>query len=207
MTTAELEAEADRIAAARADSRTPRVVRRALLSGDGLTLRQYLQLEEAGSPLLHGGLAADDTRARAEAIYTAWLIVFPDRPIPAVDALPEARATLQAAIGRAFSTAMPMRWPLPGPTSAPRADGLGWVVCLIGRFVALGWLLDEILDSHLDALFLMQAGVLADEGYDCAGEDYRDRESGFTGFVHHNEEGNQTQGEPEYEKKPDHDEL
>ena len=217
-----LEAEAERIAARRADMRTPAVVRRAFLwraeggnlsrvcetgeaklelKGSGrhgdrhnsththtqvsaldspLTLRAYLALEEAASPVLDGRWPSDDPRAMAEAFCTAWATVFPGRSIPDAKGLQDALELLHAEVERAFSTVMPMRFPRrPGDAvRAEQSDGLGWAARLIGRFVALGWRPDEVLDLPMDQLFILSAALYAQEGADCAGEDYRERETG-----------------------------
>ncbi len=176
----DLEAEAERIAARRADTRTPGVVRRAFLARSGLTLRTYLALEDAASPVLTRRWPSDDPRAMAEAFCTAWATVFPGRSIPDAEGLQEALELLHMAVERAFCTVMPMRFPRrPGDAvRAEQTDGLGWAARLVGRFVALGWRPDEVLDLPMDQLFILSAAVQAHEGADCAGEDYRERETG-----------------------------
>ena len=176
MTPEELQAEADRIAALRNDPRTPAVVRRALLGG-GLTLRQFLALEEADSPALSGRWPVEDPAAMARDFCHAWETIFPTQPLPQPGDLEDALDAIAAAILRAFSTVMPMRFPrTPGaaPVQEP-PDGLGWVARLLGRFAAIGWQPQTVLDTPLDTLFLLTASLQAHEGAHCAGQDYRER--------------------------------
>jgi hypothetical protein len=177
MTTAELEAEADRVAALRADPRTPGIVRRAFVRPGALTLRRFLALEEAASPVLDGQWPTGDAAAMADAFCTAWGIVFPGREIPPAADLGTAIAELAAEVTRAFSTVMPMRFPrTPGaPARSEPPDGLGWVARLWARLVSAG--LTDPLDTPLDQLFILAAALSANEGADCAGEDYRERVS------------------------------
>jgi hypothetical protein len=181
MTTEQLRAEAERLAAERSDSRTPAVVRRALLEPDGLTLRGYLALEEADSPLLgRRPWPVEDAGAMAEAFCTAWEAVCPGRsvPMPSEKGTPQALALMAAALTRAFSTLMPMRFPKSDAhqnASAPVSDGLGWVARVLGRLAGLGWKPHEVLDLPMDRMFLLLAGISAADGAECAGEDYRTR--------------------------------
>lgn len=172
-----LEQESERIAAARADTRTPAVVRRAMLRPGVLTLRRFLELEEAASPVLDGRWPRGNPAAMAEAFCTARAILFPGEDLPAADGLQSALSEMQAEVDRAFSTVMPMRFPRrPGDALVPPSpDGLGWVVRMLGRFVALGWKPADVLDLPMDQLFILRASLQANDGGECAGEDYRDR--------------------------------
>ena len=174
MTTEELEAEADRAAALRADPRTPAVVRRAFLRPGAITLRKFLALEDAASPVLDGRWPTDDAAAMAQAFCTAFAIVCPGRDIPPAADLAQAIGEMSAEVRRGFSTVMPMRWPRqPGADPAPaREDGLGWVARFIARFP---YPPDAVLDMPLDQLFILAAAMSANDGADCAGEDYRER--------------------------------
>ena len=168
-----LEAEADRIAALRADPRTPSVVRRAFLRPGAITLRKFLALEDAASPVLDGKWPFEDPAAMAEAFCTAFAIVFPGEPIPEASELSRAIDRMVADVRRGFSTVMPMRWPRNGADSASRQDdGLGWVARFIARF---SYLPETTLDIPMDQLFILAAAQSANEGADCAGEDYRER--------------------------------
>lgn len=170
-----LEAEADRIAALRADPRTPAVVRRALLRPGGLTLRKLLALEDAGSPVLDGRWPADDAAAMAQAFCTAWEILFPGRDIPPASDLGVAINEMADEVARGFSTVMPMRFPKVGGDSAPpSSDGLGWVARFVARFA---YPPDLTLDMPLDQLFILAAAQSANEGAECVGEDYRERKA------------------------------
>ena len=177
MTPEELQAEADRIAALRNDPRTPAVVRRAFVRRGGVSLRGYLALEEAGSPVLSGAWPVEDAGQMAEAFCAGWGIVFPERAVPPASELAQAIGEMAAEVSRGFSTVMPMRFPrTPGATPVHEPhDGLGWVARLLGRFVALGWNPDDVLDLPLDQLFILNAALQANEGADSAGEDYRER--------------------------------
>ena len=106
----ELAAEADRLAALRADGRTPAVVRRACLRR-GLTLRGFLWLEEIASPVLTGDWPWADAAAMQARVQEAWEIIFPGSPLPPATDLAGTLHTLCSAVDRAFSTIMPMRWP------------------------------------------------------------------------------------------------
>ena len=103
---------------------------------------------------------------------TAWAIVFPEREIPPPSGIIPAIRELAAQVTQAFSTVMPMRFPraagAPPPTAAP-PDGIGWLPRLIGRMGVAH------LDTPLDQLFILSAASL--EGAECAGEDYRERET------------------------------
>ena len=181
MTPEELTAEADRIAALRNDPRTPAIVRRALLEPGGLTLRGYLRLEAAGSPLLSGAWPpTEDVASMAQGFCTAWEIVFPGRELPPASSLVAGIAEMQAEVSRGFSTVMPMRFPRsPGASATTEApDGLGWVARLLGCFTALGWRVDDVLDLPLDVLFVLVAALQGNEGAESAGEDYRERKVG-----------------------------
>lgn len=173
MTTEELAAEADRIAALRADPRTPAVVRRAFLRPGGLTLRKLLALEDVESPVLDGRWPVDDAAAMSQAFCTAWEILFPGRDIPSAADLGVAINEMADEVARGFSTVMPMRFPKVGGDSAPpSSDGLGWVARFVARFPFPP---DTTLDMPMDQLFILAAAQSANEGADCAGEDYRER--------------------------------
>ena len=173
MTTEELEAEADRVAALRADPRTPAVVRRAFLRPCAITLRKFLALEDAASPVLDGRWPFEDSAAMADAFCTAFAIVYPGEPVPEAAELSRAIDRMVVAVRRGFSTVMPMRWPRNGADSAPRQeDGLGWVARFIAR---LPYLPETTLDIPMDQLFILAASMSANDGADCAGEDYRER--------------------------------
>ncbi|MEI6491593.1 MAG: hypothetical protein WCO94_03510 [Verrucomicrobiota bacterium] len=168
-----LEAEADAIAARRADPRTPAVVRRAFLRPCAMTLFKFLQLEEAASPALTGQWPWADPAAMAHAFCTAYEIVFPEREIPAAVNVGGAIAEIEAEIAQGFSTVMPMKFPTaPGssPTPIP-ADGIGWVARIWAR---LGGHPAQ-LDMPMDQIFILAAAMTANEGAECAGEDYRER--------------------------------
>ena len=180
MTTTELTAEADRRAALRADPRTPGVVRRAFLRPGALTLRKFLALEDAGSPVLDGRWPWEDAAGMAGAFALAWGVLFPGLCLPPAEALQGALQTMAGEVARGFDTVMPMRFPsAPGsPPAASPVDGLGWVARLLARAVA-GLCLPPaaVLDMPLDALFVLTAALSANEGAECAGEDYRERDS------------------------------
>jgi hypothetical protein len=177
MTPAELEAAADELAAQRNDPRTPAVVRRALLEPGCLTLRDYLALEQAGSPLLAGAWPTEDPAAMAQAFCTAHAIVFPGREIPPPQALAGAIEEMEAVVSRGLSTVMAMRFRKPPgtPLSPESPDGLGWVARLLGRFAARCWKPDDVLDLPMDQLFILSAAIFLHEGAECAGVDYRER--------------------------------
>ena len=76
----------------------------------------------------------------------------------------------------------------PGDTSVrwQKRDGLGWVVRTVGLLYSVGHSLDSILDTPLDALFILRAGVLAANEAEERGIAYEDRGLGagtgeFTG--------------------------
>jgi hypothetical protein len=212
MTTAELEAEADRLAALRTDPRTPAVVRRAFLRPGAITLRKFLALEDAASPVLDGRWPAEDPEAMAEAFCTAYAIVFPGEPVPPAAELSRAIERMVEEVRRGFSTVMPMRWPRQhGADPAPaREDGLGWVARFIARFP---YPPDQVLDTPLDQLFILAAAQNANEGADCAGEDYRERSvegrgssvegSAAVAFAENDEDGEHAEGRAEDAQNPD----
>jgi hypothetical protein len=177
----ELEAEAERIAALRNDPRTPAIVRRAFLRPCVLTLRKYLALEDADSPVLTGRWSASDAGALAGEFLTAWGIVYPARAVPAAQHLGEAISEMDEAVIQAFATVMPMRFPrTPGAHAVHEpSDGLGWGARMVARFVGMGWRTDDVLDLPLDLLFIVSAGLQANEGAECAGDDYRERNAGM----------------------------
>lgn len=176
MTPEELTAEADRIAELRNDARTPAVVRRACLVPGGLTLRQYLALEDAASPVVVGRWP-DDAAELVQAFCIAWAIVWPGRDLPDADGMKKGMRDMRGLVERAFATAMEMRFPRPpgAPVSQDPPDGLGWVTRLLARYVRTGWAMADILDTPLDALLLLTAGMLSLDGAYSAGEDYRER--------------------------------
>ena len=203
MTIDQLEAEAERIAARRADPRTPAVVRRAFAGTPGaLTLRRFLLLEEHGSPLLDGRWPHENPEAMGEAFFLAWTILFPGRDIPPAGELPAALEELRNEVARGFSTVMPMKFPSHGPTTPRAEDGLGWVARLIAR--AVGGLhldLDAALDLPMDRLFVLTAALAHEEGADCAGEDYRDREAGLQTTPHPDRHSEPEQGRSEQDQQ------
>jgi len=169
-----LEAEADAIAARRADPRTPAVVRRAFLRPCAMTLYKFLQLEEAASPALTGQWPWADAEAMSQAFCTAFEIVFPERDIPVAADVVSVIAEIDAEVAQAFSTVMPMKFPTPpgsSPTLQP-ADGIGWVARIWARIGGH----PAQLDMPMDQIFILAAGMTANEGAECAGENYRDRE-------------------------------
>ena len=165
------ELEADRIATLRADPRTPAIVRRAFLRPSALTLRKFLALEDAASPILHGAWPFEDSAAMGNAFCTTHAIIFPDRAIPGPDRLIETISELTAQVEQGFSTVMPMRFPRqPGerPAMEPQ-DGIGWVARLLARMGVIH------LDTPLDQLFIIAAASSANEGAESFGEDYKER--------------------------------
>ena len=175
MTVEELTAEADRLAAARADARTPAIVRRAWLRPGALTLRRFLALEEAASPVLSGLWPLEDAGAFAEAFSVAWGILFPERPLPAAADVAAGIGEMLEEVQRGFSTVMSMRFPRYGrerETESHAVDGLGWAVRLVA---SLPWPPATVLDMPLDEVFMLVAGRAAVEGAECAGQDYRER--------------------------------
>ena len=169
----EIEIEAERIATLRADPRTPAIVRRAFLRPSAITLRKFLALEDAASPALNGAWPFQDSAAMASAFCTAHAIIFPGREIPGPDLLAASISEIAAQVVQAFSTIMTMRFPR--VTGAPVAheppDGIGWVARLLARMGAAH------IDTPLDQLFVLAAASSANEGAECTGEDYREREA------------------------------
>ncbi len=180
MTLEELEQEAEALAEARRDPRTPAVVRRALLRPGGLTLRQWLELEEAGSPVLSGQWPVGDAAEWAQRFCEAYAMVFPGRELPPPTEVAGGVREMEEATLRSFCTVMPMRFPQPAgvETRVPPPDGLGWVARLLGTFVAVGWQPAEVLETPLEVLFMLQASLAAHEGAESVGQDYREREEG-----------------------------
>ncbi len=167
----------ERIAARRADPRTAAVVRRAFLPPFGaLTLRRYLALEEEGSPLLSGEWPWESAAAMAHAFCTAYAVLWPDRQVPGPEVLEQGLLEMVGEVKRAFAAMMPMRFPRsPGESGSSAPDGLGWVPHLVARALTSG--IDGALDMPMDQLFILVAAMAANEGAECAGEDYRDREA------------------------------
>ncbi len=176
MTLEELEKEADAIAARRADHRTPAVVRRAFLPPFcAITLRKWLQLEAVNSPLIAGEWPWEDPQAMAEAFTVSYATIFPGRSIPAPEMLQEALIEMNSEIERAIEAIMPMKSPrVEGVHQHASHDGLGWVARLLAASVKNN--IDGPLDLPLDQLHILTAGMAANEGMECAGADYRDRE-------------------------------
>ena len=169
----ELEAEADAIAERRADQRTPAVVRRALVRPGPITLRKFLLLEEAESPVLSEQWPWQDAAAMAQAFCAAFEIIFPDRELTAPDRMLEGIEEMRAAAAQAVSTIMPMRFPR-SPDAAPfvaPADGIGWAARMWARIGGH----PAQLDMPMEQVFLLSAAMDANDGAECAGEDYRDR--------------------------------
>jgi len=170
----ELEAAAERIAALRNDPRTAAVVRRAVVRPGALTLRRYLALEDAGSPVLSGVWPWEDSEAMSQAFCTSFAILFPERKIPLAEDLAAAIAEMADEVVRGFSTVMQMKFPKPTQAAPPQAhDGLGWVARIWGRLVAAG--VRDPLDMPLDQVFILSAAMSANEGAETVGEDYRER--------------------------------
>lgn len=173
MTDEELIAEADRIAARRNDPRTPAVVRRAFVRPGAITLRKFLALEEASSPVITEQWPWEDPEAMAHAFCTAYAIIFPDREPPAPDRVLEGIEEMRGAVAQAFSTVMPMRFPRSPGTAVAAQDGIGWVPRMWARIGGH----PAQLDMPLEQVFLLAAAMDANDGAECAGEDYRDRET------------------------------
>lgn len=174
MTTEELQAEADRIAALRNDPRTAAIVRRAFLRPGAVTLRRYLALEEVGSPVLTGQWPWDDAEAMGVEFCQAWEIIFPARELPPAGDLAGAMGELSDEVARAFSTVMPMRFPRTAGAEPMQTshDGLGWLARFLARF---SYPPDQTLDMPLDQLFIISAAMAANDGADSVGEDYKER--------------------------------
>ncbi|MFQ3577418.1 MAG: hypothetical protein SNJ52_00185 [Verrucomicrobiia bacterium] len=141
-----------------------------------VTLRRWLELEEASSPFATGqwpGDPLDILRATAE----AWAILFPSERVPEAE---QAAARIGAELAQAFSTALECRWPSrPGEPPSPRPphDGAGWLARMVSRLcTGLGITPAAALDLPLDQAFLLAAGWNLNEGMESTGEDYRDRE-------------------------------
>jgi hypothetical protein len=114
----------------------------------------------------------------AAQFVTAWGIVFPGESLPSASQLEESMERMADAVIQAFGTVMPMRFPrTPGarPVHEPH-DGLGWVARIVGRFVGMGWQTDDVLDLPMDQMFIFSAALQGNEGAECAGSDYRERE-------------------------------
>ena len=79
-------------------------------------------------------------------------------------------------VKRGYAALMPMRSPeLPGMThQAQLSDGIGWLPRLLAQ--AMKNNLPSPLDMPLDQLFILSAAAAANDGKECAGADYRDRE-------------------------------
>ena len=174
MTPEELEQEADAIAARRADPRTAAVVRRAFLQPGAMTLRKYLLLEEENSPILHGTWPWEDAAAMAQAFCRGHEILFPEHEVPGPDQLQDGLMLFQQEAERVVACFMPMRSPrMEGIPSRQTHDGIGWVPRLLASAIKNG--IPAPLDLPLDQLHILTAAMAANEGMECAGEDYRDR--------------------------------
>ena len=177
MNISEAEQYANEVAAKRADTRTPFVVRRAFLAPFcRLTLRGYFSLEELGSPLVTGKpWPFEDVGEMSRVFLGSYAVLFPDRKAPSANRIDEAMDEMWSQYNRAFSTWMKMKRPItPGALPPPsRNDGLGWQTHLIAA--ALRNQIWEPLDLPLDQLFVLSAAGDFHEGMECAGEDYRDR--------------------------------
>jgi len=172
-----LEAESEALARERADTRTPAIVRRAFLPPFcALTPRRLMELEQVESPVLTGAWPWEDPAGMAQAFCTSWAILFPDREIPSPDGMAEGLLLMMGEVKRGYAALMPMRSPeLPGMThQAQLSDGIGWLPRLLAQ--AMKNNLVEPLDMPLDALFILSAAAAANDGKECAGADYRDRD-------------------------------
>ena len=173
----ELRKASDELAAKRADTRTPAVVRQALLCANGLTLRQYLMLEEAKSPALTGAWSFYDAEQLSGEFSTAWGIIFPGLKVPPASELEVGLSKISQKVTDAFATVLPVKFPTPPGQhiSPPASDPIGWVARLVAKCFSLGHA--GVLDMQLSTLFLMTAGVAINEGAVSSGADYKDRES------------------------------
>lgn len=200
----DLEALSDALAARRADLRTAAVVRRAFLSSGALTLRKYLALEEAQSPVLTKQWPWEDAAAMAQAFCTAWEILLPQWKIPEPDKLGEGILHMSREVHRGFSTLMAMRMPvLPGSSVQPmRDDGIGWVPRLMAQALLAN--IPDPIDIPLDRLFVLTAASRFNEGAECVGTDYKDRELDLVPVESEPEEnhGNKEVGQQD---APEHD--
>jgi len=193
---AALTAEADRLAALRADPRTPAVVRRALLapavtrfgSIELLPLTPYgwLQLEQIDSPALSGNwqaLCNDPAHLLQQLSET--LTILAQRPVPESELLalepsriPVLIAAIAAVFARAHATLMPMRFPRPsGLPETTTDDTFPWLPRLLVRLSAgLHQPISHLLHQPLDQLHLYAAALASIEGATATGQDYRERE-------------------------------
>lgn len=171
-----LEAESERIAKLRADSRTPAIIRRAFLRPSSLTLRKFLQLEEIDSPALTGKWSLTEPTQLSTEFIPAWEILFPDEEIPSPGKLGEGIKIIASAVAQGFSTIMSVRFPSFGRETAktvPATDSIGWVALFLARF---NLPINQILDTPIEQLFVLSAAMSIREGADATGEDYRERE-------------------------------
>jgi hypothetical protein len=193
---AALTLEADRLAALRADPRTPAVVRRALLappvtqiSGiqlQPLTPHGWLTLEAIDSPALTGNwqpLCNDPARLLQTLRET--LAILAQRPIDETeilalrpDQLPDLLRAIGTVITRAHATLMPMRYPRPhGIPDTTTDDTFPWLPRLLVRLSAgLHQPISHLLHQPLDQLHLFAAALASIEGATPTGQDYRERE-------------------------------
>lgn len=162
------------LAALRADPRSPAVVRAALLRPSAVTIRRWLELEDAASPWATGrwpGDPADAMRACAQ----AWAILWPGSHPPQPE---EAARLISSQISQAFCTALECRWPARAGDTRARAphDATGWLARLLARLcAALSLTPDQALDIPLDQAFLLAAGWNLNDGMEPLGEDYHTR--------------------------------
>ena len=176
----ELEAASEALARERADHRTPAIVRRAFLPPFcALTPRRLMELEQIDSPVLSGNWPWEDAAAMAQAFCTAHACLFPDREIPPASAMGEGLLAMIAEVQRGYQALMPMKArQMPGLTQqtqqAQLSDGIGWIPRLLAGAMKNG--IGNPLDLPLDQLFILSAAAAANEGMECAGTDYRDRE-------------------------------
>ena len=173
----ELEAASEALARERADHRTPAIVRRAFLPPFcALTPRRLMELEQIDSPVLSGNWPWEDAAAMAQAFCTAHAILFPDREVPPPSQMSDGLLAMTHEVNRGFQAMMPMKArQMPGMTQqAQLSDGIGWLPRLLAAAMKNG--IGNPLDLPLDQLFILSAAAAANEGMECAGTDYRDRE-------------------------------
>jgi len=175
-----LEAESEALARERADTRTPAIVRRAFLPPFcALTPRRLMELEQMDSPVLSGNWPWEDAAAMAQAFCTAHACLFPGRDLPPASAMGEGLLAMIEERQRGFEAMMPMKArQMPGLTQhtqqAQLSDGIGWLPRLLAAAHKAN--LPTPLDMPLDQLFILSAAAAANEGMECAGTDYRDRQ-------------------------------
>jgi len=175
LTPEELEAASERLAALRADPRTPAVVRRAFLPpACAVTPRTYMQLEQISSPLAGGSWPMNDPEAMAVAVLGSWSILFGDRPLLPAEQVGEMIELMAAELVRAFSTTMPTKFPSSGDSpELPKEDSIGWIPRLMAEAYEAG--LPDPFEMPLDQLFVLLASSRVNAGAEATGRDYRER--------------------------------